>query len=145
MQSDVTPNEPSTEKTVIPVKMIILALIFSCLVSLVFVFTPESTKTILTSLTLQFKGVTTTGVVSEAKAVPDGNPIYGRFKYQLTVDFDADGKTYSVVSQMHYAPLDHDWVGEPVEVIYNPADPSAALINSFNERWMFPLAEVLPK
>lgn len=144
MQSDTNTQETYAKKPNSQIALIALALFFSCLVSFIFLFDPASFKLLLTSFDLQLNGITTTGIVSEAKAIPDGNPVYGAFKYQLTVEFDVNGAAYNTVSEQYYSPLDHDWVGEPVEVIYDPDDPNKAIINNFNERWMGPFVEALP-
>lgn len=144
MQPEPADLEVPKKRPYSQIALIALALFFSCLVSFIFLFDPSSFKLLLTSFDLQLNGVTTTGTVREAKEFPVGNPAYGAFNYQLTVEFEVDGADYSITGQQYYPPLDHDWVGEPVEVIYDPNDPNAAMINNFNERWMGPLVEALP-
>ncbi|HMZ06678.1 MAG TPA: DUF3592 domain-containing protein [Anaerolineales bacterium] len=145
MQSEHTSDEIPAKKNNNQITMFVLALIFSCLVCFVLLFDPAGLKSLLTSFDLQLNGVTVTGVVSEARAIPSGNPAYGIYKYELTVKFEVDGTTYNTVSKIYYPPLDHDWAGEPMEVIYNPSDPNTAMINNFNERWMAPITEALPR
>ena len=138
------PNGQKPKKTSNQTFIIILALVFSCLVSFIFLFDVNGTKLLQTTLKLQFNGVVTTGTVSETKEIPNRNLAFPSSDYQLTVSFEVDGQTYTTLSNIYYPPQDGDWVGEPMQVIYDPTDPNTALINNFNERWMFPLGDALP-
>ena len=139
-----TPNGQKPKKTSNQTFIIILALVFSCLVSFIFLFDVNGTKLLQTTLKLQFNGVVTTGTVSETKEIPNRNLAFPSSDYQLTVSFEVDGQTYTTLSNIYYPPQDGDWVGEPMQVIYDPTNPNTALINNFNERWMFPLGDALP-
>lgn len=145
MQTENAPGERKSKKISYQISIIILALVFSCFVSFIFLFDVNGTKLLQTTLKLQFDGEITTGTVSETKEIPNRNPAFRISDYQLIVSFEVDGQTYTTISNTYYSPLDHDWVGEPVEVIYDPLDPNIALINNFNERWMFPLGDALPE
>ena len=138
------PNGQKPKKTSNQTLIIILALVFSCLVSFIFLFDVNGTKLLQTTLKLQFNGVVTTGTVSETKEIPNRNLAFPSSDYQLTVSFEVDGQTYTTLSNIYYPPQDGDWVGEPMQVIYDPTNPNTALINNFNERWMFPLGDALP-
>lgn len=138
------PNGQKPKKTSNQMFIIILALVFSCLVSFIFLFDVNGTKLLQTTLKLQFNGVVTTGTVSETKEIPNRNLAFPSSDYQLTVSFEVDGQTYTTLSNIYYPPQDGDWVGEPMQVIYDPTNPNTALINNFNERWMFPLGDALP-
>lgn len=83
--------------------------------------------------------LTTSGTVAEGKVVrwlEDGPSFDSDFT--PVVEFQADGKTYSVQSQNTYR-----WwnrylrfpVGGEVEVRYNPANPETAEINSWWDIW----------
>ena len=144
MQTENIPDERKSKKSGYQISIIILALFFSCLVSFIFLFDVNGTKLLQTTMRLQFNGVTTTGTVSEVKEIPNRNPAIPSSDYQLMVSFEVGGKTYTTTSNVYYS-LDHDRVGTPIEVIYDPTDPGIALINNFNERWMFPLAAALPE
>jgi len=61
--------------------------------------------------------------------------------YRLTVEYTVDGQTYTVRNQRY---VDGYGVGDPVEVIYDPADPSISQVDFFQERWFDPLVEMLP-
>ena len=144
MQTENVPSEAAKKRNRNQVSIIVLALVFSCLVSFIFLFDPASFKPLITSLRLQWRGVTTTGTVSETESIRRGNPALGLFNYKLTVEFEANGATYHVTSLVAYPPAETDWVGQPMDVIYDPEDPAAAMIDTVNERWMAPLAEALP-
>ena len=144
MQTENIPDERKSKKSSYQISIIILALFFSCLVSFIFLFDVNGTKLLQTTLKLQFNGVITMGTVSEVKEIPNRNPAIPSSDYQLMVSFEADGKTYTTTSNVYYS-LDHEQVGASIEVIYDPTNPSIALINNFNERWMFPLAAALPE
>ena len=59
--------------------------------------------------------------------------------YRPRVTFlDADGQRHSFTSKIGSNPPSHD-NGEQVEVIYDPAMPERALIDSFSDRHLFPL------
>jgi|JI8StandDraft_2_1071088.scaffolds.fasta_scaffold126257_2 hypothetical protein len=144
MQTENIPVERKPKKISYQISIIILALFFSCLVSFIFLFDVNGTKLLQTTLQLQFNGAVTTGTVSETKEIPNRNPAFRSSDYQLIVSFEVDGKTYSTIGNTYYS-REHDWLGESVEVIYDPADPNIALFNNFNERWMFPLVSALPE
>lgn len=59
--------------------------------------------------------------------------------YHPMVDFQAaDGKTYSFTSNNGSSPPAFKR-GEKVPVLYNPAKPTDAIINTFFSRWLAPL------
>jgi len=144
MQIENSPGGPARKRNSQQTSIIVLALVFSCLVSFIFLFDPNGFKPLLTSLRLQFSGAATTGIVSETEAIRRGNPALELFNYKLTVEFEADGGTYHTTSLAYYPAADMDWVGQPMAVIYDPQDPRTAMIDTFNERWMAPLTEALP-
>jgi hypothetical protein len=142
MQPDNIPTEKTARRIGNTVSFIILALVFSCVVSFFFLFNVDKIKMLQTSLNLQFNGVATTGTVvsiEEFKSSSRHNAVF-----LLTVEFEANGQTYSVKGNAYYPTLDHSWVGESMDVIYDPQDPNTAMINTFNERWMVPIAGALP-
>ncbi len=144
MQTENIPNERKTKKINYQISIIILALFFSCLVSFIFLFDADATKLLRATLNLQFNGTVIMGTVSEIRELPNRNPAFPSSDYQLIVSFEVNGQTYSTISNTYYSP-DREWMGESVNVIYDPADPNTALINNFNERWMFPLVSALPE
>lgn len=58
--------------------------------------------------------------------------------YSPVIEFTAGGQTYSFESDNASDPPAYD-VGEQVPVLYNPANPETAQIDSFFERWLFPI------
>ena len=55
------------------------------------------------------------------------------------VDYEVDGKKFSVQSAVSSSPPAYS-IGEKVSVLYRPNNPASAQINSFTERWLFPVA-----
>lgn len=58
--------------------------------------------------------------------------------YSPVVEFTAGGQTYSFESGNASDPPAYD-VGEEVSILYDPAKPETAQIDSFFERWLFPI------
>ena len=58
--------------------------------------------------------------------------------YSPVIEFIAGGQTYSFESGNASDPPAYS-VGEEVPVLYDPASPETAQINSFFERWVFPM------
>lgn len=55
------------------------------------------------------------------------------------VEFEVGGQTFSFQSSISSSPPAY-FVGEKVDVLYRPNNPRSAQINSFTDRWLFPLA-----
>jgi hypothetical protein len=62
----------------------------------------------------------------------------GDTTYYPRVQFEAEGRSYQFKGQVGsgYGTFS---VGEQVEVLYDPADPDRARINSFVQLWFFPM------
>jgi len=58
--------------------------------------------------------------------------------YSPVIEFSAGGQTYSFESGNASDPPAYR-VGEEVPVLYDPANPETAQINSIFERWVFPI------
>ena len=58
--------------------------------------------------------------------------------YSPVIEFVAGGQTYSFESGNASDPPAYD-IGQEVLVLYDPASPETAQINSFFERWVFPI------
>lgn len=58
--------------------------------------------------------------------------------YSPVIEFNANGQTYSFESGNASDPPAYD-IGQEVSVLYDPANPETAQINSFIERWVFPI------
>jgi hypothetical protein len=54
------------------------------------------------------------------------------------VKYAVDGRDFEISGEISSSPPAFH-VGETVEVLYMPADPATAVINSFSERWLFPV------
>ncbi len=58
--------------------------------------------------------------------------------YSPIVEFQANGQTYTFENENASDSADYD-VGGEVRVLYDPSDPNTAQINTFSERWLFPI------
>lgn len=109
-----------------------------CLAGGWFLFHREGFKLLQDTLYLQTHGVTTTGTVVDAIEHPGVRPntVGG---YELIVEFNVDGETYTFKGNSNYKPKGSSWVGETMPIIYDPDDPNRALIDTFEERWWNPI------
>jgi hypothetical protein len=85
---------------------------------------------------LQTKGETTSGTVvrmEESNSAEGGCCVYSP-----VVEFRADGMTYSFEGDHASDPPAYR-VGQEVGVRYDPANPGTAQIDSFIDRWLFPI------
>lgn len=89
-----------------------------------------------TSWQLETNGETTTGTVVDLDESSDGDG--GCCVYSPVVEFTVKGRPYIFEGDNASDPPAYD-VGEEVEVIYDPADPSNAQINKWSERWLMPV------
>jgi hypothetical protein len=63
----------------------------------------------------------------------------GDYSYKPVVEFrDAEGRRHEFTSNVSSSPPQHS-TGESVEVIYDPASPNRAVIDSFLDRFLLPL------
>lgn len=85
---------------------------------------------------LQSKGETTPGTVikMEESSTPEG----GCCVYSPVIEFDVNGESYSFEGDTASDPPAYK-VGEVVDVRYDPRDPNTAQIDSYFERWAFPV------
>lgn len=88
------------------------------------------------SWTLEQGGEKTTGNV--VRLQESNSSEGGCCVYSPVIEFRANGQTYSFESGNASDPPTYD-VGEEVSVLYDPANPGTAQINSFFERWVFPI------
>jgi hypothetical protein len=81
------------------------------------------------------EAATTGGVVIDLEREQDAD---GNDSYYPRVQFETNGRSYQFRGQVGsgYGTFK---VGEQVEVLYDPADPHHARINSFVQLWFFPL------
>jgi hypothetical protein len=89
-----------------------------------------------TSWRLQNEGLTTTGSV--VRLEESNSSEGGCCVYSPVIEFSANGQTHSFEGDNASDPPAYQ-VGEVVNVIYDPADPSTAQINKWTERWLFPI------
>jgi hypothetical protein len=119
--------------------------VLCCLVSMIPIwalFSHNSMAILQTSWYLRSKGELTTGTITDLEEVPGVKP-YSGASYRLIVEFNVDGKTYTVKSYSPYHGEDYNR-GDPVQVIYDPNNPETAQVDIFSERWFFPLLNSLP-
>ena len=88
------------------------------------------------SFNLSRDGETTIGIVTSLAESSSGEG--GCCVYSPVIEFEANGQTYTFEGDNASYPPAYR-VGEEVRVIYDPADPSTALINKPSERWLFPV------
>lgn len=142
MQSSDIPSKKTAKQIGNQTSFIILALFFSCLVSFFFLFNVEKMQMLQTSMDLQFNGSPITGTVISTEEFKSSSSHTSMFI--LTVEFEANGQTYTTKGNAYYPTLDHSWQGEALAVIYDPQDPNIAMINTFEERWFIPFVGALP-
>lgn len=104
-------------------------------------FSHDSLEILRTSWYLRSNGELTTGTITDLEEV--AHKQNSSASYRLIVEFDVDGKIYTVKSYSPYYVPDYN-LGDSVQVIYDPNDPETAQVDIFNERWLFPLLKSLP-
>lgn len=105
-------------------------------------FSHDSLDILQTSWYLRSNGELTTGTITDLEEVPSVKP-NSSASYRLIVEFDVDGKTYTVKSYSPYRVPDYN-LGDNVQVIYDPNNPETAQVDIFSERWLYPLLKSLP-
>ncbi len=85
---------------------------------------------------LETQGETTTGRVVRLEESSNGDG--GCCVYSPVVEFQAAGKSYSFEGGTASDPPQYK-VNQQVKVRYDPANPANAQIDSFVERWLFPI------
>ena len=89
-----------------------------------------------TSWGLQNEGVTTTGTVIRLEESNSSEG--GCCVYSPVIEFNANGRAHSFEGDNASYPPAYE-VGDVVNVIYDPSDPSRAQIDKWSERWLFPI------
>lgn len=85
---------------------------------------------------LETEGQTTPGIVTRMEESNDSEG--GCCVYSPVIEFAAGGQTYTFEGDNASDPPQYK-VGQRVNVRYDPADPNTAQIDSFFERWLFPI------
>ena len=85
---------------------------------------------------LQTNGVTTSGIVVRLNEQSDAEG--GCCTYVPVVDFKVSDQVYTFEGDNASDPPAYQ-VGEQVNVRYDPTNPNTAQIDSFFERWIFPI------
>ena len=116
----------------------------ACLMGVWYLFARQGVNTLVHSISLAGNGATTTGTVTDVEEFTGGKASFPSTSYKLTVSFDVDGKTYSIKSNAYYQPMGKSWVGESMPIIYDLDNPSIALIDTFQERWLEPITNSAP-
>ena len=90
----------------------------------------------VTSWKLQTSGEITTGTVTrlEESKTSEGYCCV----YSPVVEFQVNGQTYSFENENASSSPDYQ-VGSEVNVRYDPKNPNTAQINTFSDRWLFPI------
>lgn len=89
-----------------------------------------------TSWQLQSNGVITPGTVVRLNEQSDAEG--GCCTYVPVIDFQVSGQVYTFEGDNASYPPAYE-VGEEVQVRYDPSNPNTAQIDSFFERWIFPI------
>lgn len=126
------------------IAVIVVLCACTCTLGLWYLFAREGLDHLVDSIFLQFNGVTTTGTVSSVEEFSNDDPAFPTSSYKLTVSFEVNGIPYSVKGSAFYPSLQKSWEGESMPIIYDPADPNTALIDTFQERWLEPITRSLP-
>ncbi len=85
---------------------------------------------------LQSAGELATGVVTRLE---ESNTSEGYCcVYSPVVEFEANGQLYTFENDNASSQSDYE-IGAKVSVLYDPADPNTAQINTFTDRWLFPI------
>jgi hypothetical protein len=117
-----------------------------CCISMVGVwalFAREGIQVVQNSIYLESSGVVTTGTITDKEKHSGVRPTDSP-TYTLVVEFEVDGKTYTLKSYMAYPVSSTNGVGDPIQVRYDPANPETAQIDTFEERWMYPVTSIIP-
>jgi hypothetical protein len=85
---------------------------------------------------LETEGQTTPGIVARMEESSDSEG--GCCVYSPVIEFAAGGQTYTFEGGNASNPPQYK-VGQRVNVRYDPADPNTAQVDSFFERWLFPI------
>lgn len=114
-----------------------------CMAGLWYLLAGDSADILKTSWYLQSNGETATGVIADLER--ESSPTPGdNFVYRLVVEYEVDGRTYTVKSYAAYGALATYEVGDSIDVIYDPNDPENAQVDIFTERWLTPFLSSLP-
>jgi hypothetical protein len=84
---------------------------------------------------LETEGQITSGIVTRLEESSDAESCCA---YSPVIEFTAGGQTYTFEGGNASNPPQYK-VGQQVNVRYDPADPNTAQIDSFFERWLFPI------
>jgi hypothetical protein len=112
-----------------------------CVVGFMLPFALDDAQYLSKSIHLSRNGVTVPGVVAEVEESDTNDSGNEQTFYRLTVEYTVNGTTYSVRNQEF---ISNYYVGDTIDVIYDPADPANAQVDIFSERWLDPILEMLP-
>lgn len=119
----------------------VLILAACCLVVFMLPFALDDAQYLSRSIHLSRQGVIVPGVVTEVEESDTNDSGNEQTFYRLTVEYTVDGVTYSVRNQEF---ISNYYVGDTIDVIYDPADPATAQVDIFSERWIDPILEMIP-
>ena len=89
-----------------------------------------------TSWELSRSGASAVGTVVALKESPATEE--SGVTYAPVIKYDADGQAYTFTSNNSSDPPAYK-IGQKVDIIYDPAQPSRARVNSWGELWLMPL------
>jgi Protein of unknown function (DUF3592) len=132
-----------------PIRWLGFALVFvvtiCCVGVSILPFALDDTQYFRKSIHLRQTGVIVPGTVSEVESNVDKEEfivgVPDSVSYRLTVEYTVDGQTYTVRNQKFVNGYD---VGDTINVIYDPADPTISQVDIFSERWFDPIMELIP-
>ncbi len=124
------------------VAVVVILFFCACAIGVWALFNKSSIEILKTSFYMQSNGVKTTGTIVQMEKHSSRRPGSGPV-FKFIVDYEVDGQTYTFKSITAYGALDTHVVGDSIPVIYDPAAPSIAQIDTFTERWVF-LLDFIP-
>lgn len=132
-----------------PLRWIGIGLVFviaiCCVVVSMLPFALDDTFYLKKSIHLRQTGVIVPGTVSAVESNADEDEfiigVPDSVSYRLTVEYTVNDKTYTVRNQKFMNGYE---VGDSINVIYDPADPTISQVDIFSERWFDPIMEMMP-
>lgn len=88
------------------------------------------------AIKLNQSGETVTGTVIEMQE--SSSPDSGCCTYSPVIEYQVNGQTYTIEGGIASDPPQYS-VGDQVAIVYDPANPQTAQINSLAENWLMPV------
>src|SRR5688500_14567919 len=87
------------------IAILIICIGCACLAGGWYLFAREGVDSLVKSISLTSNGVTTTGTVTSVEEFTSGRANFPSTSYKLTVTFEVDRVSYSVISNAYYQPI----------------------------------------